>query len=388
MSRNHSQLINFVSKFCGTVRFGNDNIGKIMDYGYYQIGNVTISWVYYVEGLGYNLFFVGQFCDYDFEVAFRKHTYFIRNLDGLDLLKGSGPRPKLLIPGRISLGLVPNIPSSTPYVPPAKNDWEILFQSMFNEYLNPPPCVDIQVPAIIAPEPVASTGTPSSTIYDQDAPPTSTSQTPPETPSLVIPLNVEDSDHDIEVAHMDNNPSIYKVKLDELGGVLKNKTRLVARGYYQEEGIDFKESFAPVARLEVIHIFIAFSTHMNMVVHQMDVKTAFLNDILCEVVYVSQPDGFVDPKNPNNVYKLKKALYGLKQALRAWYDLLSSFLFSQKFTNGTVDPTLFVRREGKDILLDSFIALIAFADADHASCQDTRKSAYGSMQLLGDRLVR
>ncbi|GJV93811.1 retrovirus-related pol polyprotein from transposon TNT 1-94 [Tanacetum coccineum] len=121
---------------------------------------------------------------------------------------------------------------------------------------------------------------------------------------------------------------IYKVKLDELGGVLKNKARLVARGYRQEEGIDFEESFAPVARLEAIRIFIAFAAHMNMVVYQMDVKTAFLNGILREEVYVSQPDGFVDPENPNHVYKLKKALYGLKQAPRAWYDLLSSFLLS------------------------------------------------------------
>ncbi|GJZ88762.1 retrovirus-related pol polyprotein from transposon TNT 1-94 [Tanacetum coccineum] len=129
---------------------------------------------------------------------------------------------------------------------------------------------------------------------------------------------------------------IYKVKLDELGGVLKNKERLVARGYRQEEGIDFEESFALVARLEAIHIFIAFATHMNMIVYQMDVKTAFLNDILREEVYVSQPDRFVDLVNPNHVYKLKKALYGLKQAPRAWYDLLSSFVLSQKFSKGTL----------------------------------------------------
>ncbi|GJT56665.1 retrovirus-related pol polyprotein from transposon TNT 1-94 [Tanacetum coccineum] len=122
---------------------------------------------------------------------------------------------------------------------------------------------------------------------------------------------------------------IYKVKLDELGGILKNKARLVARGYRQEEGIDFEESFAPVARLEAVWIFLAFAAHMNMIVYQMDVKTAFLNGILREEVYVSQPDGFVDPDNPNHVYRLKKALYGLKQAPRAWYDLLSSFLLSQ-----------------------------------------------------------
>nr|GFD24941.1 retrovirus-related Pol polyprotein from transposon TNT 1-94 [Tanacetum cinerariifolium] len=103
---------------------------------------------------------------------------------------------------------------------------------------------------------------------------------------------------------------IYKVKLDELGGILKNKARLVARGYCQEEGINFEESFAPVARLEAIRIFLTSAAHKNMVVYQMDVKTVFLNGNLREEVYVSQPDGFVDPNNPNHVYKLKKALYG------------------------------------------------------------------------------
>ncbi|GJY61778.1 retrovirus-related pol polyprotein from transposon TNT 1-94 [Tanacetum coccineum] len=111
---------------------------------------------------------------------------------------------------------------------------------------------------------------------------------------------------------------IYKVKLDELEGILKNKDRLVARGYRQEEGIDFEESFALIVRLEAIRIFLAFVAHMNMVVYQMDVKTAFLNGNLQEEVYVSQPDGFANPDNPNHVYKLKKAFYGLKQAPRAW----------------------------------------------------------------------
>ncbi|GKC37890.1 retrovirus-related pol polyprotein from transposon TNT 1-94 [Tanacetum coccineum] len=113
----------------------------------------------------------------------------------------------------------------------------------------------------------------------------------------------------------------------------------------------YKESFALVARLDAIRIFLAYAAHMNMVVYQMDVKTAFLNDILCEEVYVSQPDGFVDQDNPNHVYKLKKALYGLKQAPYAWYDLLSKFLLSHEFSKGTVDPTLFIKRQGKDLLL-------------------------------------
>ncbi|GJR35069.1 retrovirus-related pol polyprotein from transposon TNT 1-94 [Tanacetum coccineum] len=271
----------------------------------------------------------------------------------------SGPWPKLMTPGTISSGLVPNIPSSTPYVPPTKNDWEILFPPLFDEYLNPPPYVDPQVPAIIAPEPADSTGTPSSTIIDQDAPSISTSQTTPKTPSPVIPIGVEEADHDIEVAHMDNNHvhsksinhlntstngpkitrlTIYKDALTKsywieaiqeelnefeseirrVGRCIEKKAHLVVRGYRQEEGIDFEESFSPIARLEAICIFIAFDAHMNMVNYQIDVKTAFLNGILLEEVYVSQPDGFVDLENPNHVYKLKKALYGLKQAPRAW----------------------------------------------------------------------
>ncbi|GKG02402.1 retrovirus-related pol polyprotein from transposon TNT 1-94 [Tanacetum coccineum] len=140
---------------------------------------------------------------------------------------------------------------------------------------------------------------------------------------------------------------IYKVKLDELGGILKNKARLVAHGYRQEEGIYFEESFASVARLEAIRIFLAFAAHMNMVVYQMDVKTAFLNGNMREEVHVSQLDRFVDPDNLNHVYKLKKALYGFKQVPRAWYDMLSSFLISQDFSKGSVDPTLFILKEGK-----------------------------------------
>ncbi|GJW72439.1 retrovirus-related pol polyprotein from transposon TNT 1-94 [Tanacetum coccineum] len=143
---------------------------------------------------------------------------------------------------------------------------------------------------------------------------------------------------------------IYKVKLDEYGDVLKNKARLVAKGYRQEEGLDFEESFAPVARLEAIRIFLANAASKNMTVYQMDVKTAFLNGELKEEVYVSQPEGFVDPDRPHHVYRLKKALYGLKQAPRAWYDTLSKFLLAQGFSKGVVDPTLFIRKTGKHTL--------------------------------------
>nr|GEW28987.1 hypothetical protein [Tanacetum cinerariifolium] len=341
-----------------------------------------------------------------------------------------------MTPATISSGLVLNPTSSTPFVPSSRNDWYLLFKPLFDEILTPTPSVDPPPPEVIAP-------------IDEVIPQENAKST--ETQPPVIPNDVEEDNHDIEVAHMGNDPlfgmtipevasdqsssmdhpleniigqlarpvskrvqlhekalfcyydafltsvepktykdsltqscwieamqeelneferlkvwelvprpdkvmvitlkCIYKVKLDKLGGILKNKARLVARGYCQEEGINFEESFAPVVRLEAIRIFLAYAAHKNMVVYQMDVKTTFLNGNLWEEVYVSQADGFVDPDNPNHVYKLKKALYGLKQAPRAWYDMLSSFLISQDFSKGSVDPTMFIRRNGNDLLL-------------------------------------
>ncbi|GJT08655.1 retrovirus-related pol polyprotein from transposon TNT 1-94 [Tanacetum coccineum] len=144
---------------------------------------------------------------------------------------------------------------------------------------------------------------------------------------------------------------LWKNKCDAKNIMVRNKTRLVAKRYRQEEGIDFEESFALVARLEAVRMFIAYATHKNITIFQMDVKTAFLNGPLKEEVYVSQPEGFIDLEFPDHVYRLKKALYGLKQAPRAWYDKLSSFLIEHGFTKGIVDPTLFTRRHGEDILL-------------------------------------
>nr|GFB81666.1 retrovirus-related Pol polyprotein from transposon TNT 1-94 [Tanacetum cinerariifolium] len=264
---------------------------------------------------------------------------------------------------------------------------------------------------VIPPVQADSTGLPSSTTVDQDAHSPSKSQTTPETQSAIIPQDVEQDNLDIEVAHIGNDPLfgvpiqevtyaqsssttykealtqscwieamqeelneferlevweivprpdkvmvitlkwIYKEKLHELGGILKNKARLVDRSYHQEEGIDFEKSFALVARLEAIRIFLAYAAHKNMVVYQMDVKTAFLNGNLREEVYVSQPDGFVDQDNPNHMYKLRMALYGLKQAPRTWYDMLLPFLISQDFSKSSVDLTLFICRNDNDLLL-------------------------------------
>ncbi|GKE32593.1 retrovirus-related pol polyprotein from transposon TNT 1-94, partial [Tanacetum coccineum] len=179
---------------------------------------------------------------------------------------------------------------------------------------------------------------------------------------------------------------IYKVKLDEYGDVLKNKALLVAKGYHQEEGLDFKESFTPVARLEAIRIFLANAASKTMTVYQMDVKTAFLNGELKEVVYVRQPEGFVDPDRPHHVYHLKKALYRLKQAPRAWYDTLSKFLLAQGFSKGMVDPTLFIQTTGKHTLhVQIYVDDIIFSSTDPKDCDrfSIEMSSKSQMSMMG-----
>nr|GEU75291.1 retrovirus-related Pol polyprotein from transposon TNT 1-94 [Tanacetum cinerariifolium] len=611
MTKDRTQLINFVHKFLSTVKFGNDHVAKIMGYGDYQIENVTISRVYYVEGLGHNLlsasktkswlwhrrlshlnfgainhlarqglvrglpklkfekyhlcsacamsekvgishetsvarspqqngvierrnrtlieaartmliyaqallflwaeavatacftqnrsiirlrhektpyellhnklpdlsFFhvfgtlcyptndsknlgklqpkadIGIFIGYAptkkaFQIYNKRTRRIVETIhvdfDELTAMASEqsslGPALNEMTPTTISLRLVQKSSSSTPYVPPLRNDWDLLFQPMFDELLNPPPSVDHQDAQVIAPivEVIlqvqdVSTGSPSSTTVDQDAPSSSKSHTTTEIQSSVIPQEVKEDNLDIEVAHMGNDPLIgasiletykevltqsywieamqeelneferlevwelvprpnkvmvitlkwiYKVKLDELGGILKNKARLVARGYRQEEGIDFEESFSPVARLEAIRIFLAYVAHKNMVIYQMDVKTTFLNGNLREEVYVSQPNGFVDQDNPNHVYKLKKALYGLKQASRTWYDMLSSFLISQDFSKGSVDPTLFIHRNGNDLLLvQIYVDDIIFAASTLELCDLFANLMYSKFKM-------
>ncbi|GJX73789.1 probable beta-1,4-xylosyltransferase IRX14 [Tanacetum coccineum] len=242
----------------------------------------------------------------------------------------SGPGPKLMTPGTISSGLVQNIPSSTPYVPPTKNDWEILFQPMFDEYLNPPPCVDPQVPTVIAPEPAVSTGTPSSTTIDQDAPSTSTSQTNQETPSPVIPLGVEEADHDIEVAHMDNNPfvdfPIPEPSSEESSSqiVIPNHISQSPRGIFLNQSKYALESLKK---------------------YGMDT----CDPVDTPMVGKSKPDE--DPQG--------KAVDPIHY-------------------RGMIGILMYLTSSRPD--LDSCIALTAFADADHAGCQDTRKSTSGNIR--------
>nr|GEW55845.1 retrovirus-related Pol polyprotein from transposon TNT 1-94 [Tanacetum cinerariifolium] len=144
---------------------------------------------------------------------------------------------------------------------------------------------------------------------------------------------------------------LFKNKHDEEKTVIRNKSRLVVRGYCQKDGIDFEESFALVARMEAIRIFLAYAAHKSFTMFQMDVKTAFLHGTLKEDVYMCQPEGFIDVDHPSHVFKLKKALYRLKQAPRAWYDELSTFLLQNHFFKGTTNPTLFIRRFVDDILV-------------------------------------
>nr|GFA21146.1 retrovirus-related Pol polyprotein from transposon TNT 1-94 [Tanacetum cinerariifolium] len=359
VTRDRSQLTNFVNKFLGTVKFGNDHVAKVMGYGDYKIGNVTISRVYFVEGLGHNLFSVGQFCDSDLEVGISHETSVARSpqqnglierrnrtlieaartmliyaqaslflwveamasacytqnrsivqlrhgktpyellrnkLPDLSFLhvfgalcyptndsenlgklqpkvdigifigyaptkkafriynrrtrqivktihvdfdelttmafKQSSPGPALheMTPARISSGLVPKPTSSTPFVPPSRNDWDLLFQPLFDELLTPPPSVDPPAPEVIAPidevvapELVESTGSPSSTTVDQDAPSPSKSQTTPETQPPIIPHDVEECNHDIKVAHMGNDP-LFSMPIPEVGSDQSSST--------------------------------------------------------------------------------------------------------------------------------------------------------------------
>jgi hypothetical protein len=144
---------------------------------------------------------------------------------------------------------------------------------------------------------------------------------------------------------------IFKNKQDENDVVIRNKARLVAQGYSQVEGIEFGETFSLVAHLDSIRILIAYASHHNFVLHQMDVKSAFLYGPLHEEVYVKQPPGFEDPQFPNHVYKINKALYGLKESPRAWYEHLRELLVDHGFEIGVIDPTLFTKKVNGELFI-------------------------------------
>ncbi|GJZ36010.1 putative ribonuclease H-like domain-containing protein [Tanacetum coccineum] len=175
---------------------------------------------------------------------------------------------------------------------------------------------------------------------------------------------------------------VYRNKKDERGIVVRNKARLVAQGYKQEEGIDYDEVFAPVARVEAIRLFLAFASFMNFPVYQMDVKSAFLYGTIEEEVYVCQPPGFVDPEFPEKVYKVEKALYGLHQAPRAWYETLSTYLLDNGFHRGQIDKTLFIKRLKGDILLvQVYVDDIIFGSTKKSLCDEFEQIMHNKFQM-------
>nr|GEW47695.1 retrovirus-related Pol polyprotein from transposon TNT 1-94 [Tanacetum cinerariifolium] len=515
-------LINFVWNFLGTVRFGNDHIAAILGYGDLKWGNITITRVYFVNGLGHNLFLVGQFCDADLEEYFDSvgithetsavktpqqtgvverrnrtlveaartmlifshaplflwaeaiatacytqnnsiiHQHF--NKTPYDLIHGkkldisylpvfwvicypkndredidklgakgdigffigystnsiaykvynrrtkkimetmnvmfdelsamafeqNSSRPGLqsMTSGQISSELeLTYAPSIITPQRPSKRDLDILFEPLHNKYIGGRPST---IPRTIHVAPVLQNlqaPTASMSIQDSTPAPTNSSNTPDHsleqvikepsrsvltrnqlktdgdmciyalTVSIMEPKSVKEALTDpawiesmqeeipqfIRLDVWELIPSsvgikplalrwLFKNKHDEENTVIRNKTRLVVRGYRQEEGIDFEESFAPVARMEAIRLFLAYATHKEFTVYQMDVKTAFLHGSLKE-----------------------DALYGLKKAPRAWYDELSTFLLQNRFSKGIIDPTLFTRCFDDDILVSKYV---------------------------------
>ncbi|GJR91161.1 putative ribonuclease H-like domain-containing protein [Tanacetum coccineum] len=173
-----------------------------------------------------------------------------------------------------------------------------------------------------------------------------------------------------------------KPRKDERGIVIRNKARLVAQGHTQEEGIDYDEVFAPVARIEAIRLFLAYASYMGFMVYQMDVKSAFLYGQIEEEVYVCQPPGFEDPDHPDKVYKVVKALYGLHQAPRAWYDTLANYLLCNGFQRGKIDQTLFIKRhKGHILLVQIYVDDIIFGSTKKELCDEFEKLMKDKFQM-------
>nr|GEV38118.1 integrase, catalytic region, zinc finger, CCHC-type, peptidase aspartic, catalytic [Tanacetum cinerariifolium] len=314
---------------CCTVRFDNDQFAPILGYRDLVQGNITINMVYYVEGLNHNLFSVGQFCDADLEVAFWKSTCFVRDLQGNDLLTGNHGSDLCTISlqkttSSTPIGLVPQRQKASDYdnsdpaphiqnvltladiITPSQQELYLLFGPLYDELFNEGTLS------------VNKSSSPTNNSKQQDTPPTMNN------PSLTEPTTPTTN-------FMPRKTTIIKQKLN-----------IPILSVYEYEKLP-----------SLPHTIL------------MDVKMAFLNGPLKEEVYVAQPDGFVDPDDPNKVYQLRLALYGLKKALRAW---------------GTINMGLWY-------LKDSSFELTAFSDAYHARCLDTYKSTSGGTQFLGDKLV-
>nr|GEZ66533.1 retrovirus-related Pol polyprotein from transposon TNT 1-94 [Tanacetum cinerariifolium] len=370
MTGDRSRLLNFVKKFIGTVRFGNDHFGAIMGYGDYVVGESVIfraeavATACYTQNRSlihtrhhktpYELVH-NKKPDLTFFKVFGALCYPTNDSEDLGKLQPTpdtgifvgyaSSRKGYRIYNKRTCRIMETIhvqfDELTEPMAPVHLKLEILFQPMNDEYLEPPRAERPDSPAQAVQVSVSSAGTPLCTTIDQDAPSPHISPSSSALQSHSLPPGAVAEPHfmkDHNVAPVDNNPFINFFALEphseasSSGDISStkspyNKAQLVAKGYRQEEGIESEESFAPVARIEAIHIFIANAVSRNMTVYQMDVKMAFLNGELKEEVSVSQSEGFVDPDHPTHVYRLKKALYGLKQDPRAWYDTLSYQLY-------------------------------------------------------------
>ncbi|KAI3690742.1 hypothetical protein L2E82_48949 [Cichorium intybus] len=181
---------------------------------------------------------------------------------------------------------------------------------------------------------------------------------------------------------------VFRNKLDDMGTVVRNKARLVVKGYSQIEGLDYDETYAPVARLEAIRIFLAYAAHKNIIVHQMDIKSEFLQGDLQETIYLQQPPGFEDLSRPNHVYCLNKVVYGLKQSHRAWYEALSTFLVSSGYRRGVIDPTFFVRSYQNHIMIvQVYVDDIIFGSTKQAMVDEFAKVMTDKFHMIMNREI-
>nr|GEU53054.1 integrase, catalytic region, zinc finger, CCHC-type, peptidase aspartic, catalytic [Tanacetum cinerariifolium] len=405
MKGDRSRLKNFVKKFIGTVRFGNDHFGAIMGYGDYVIGDSVIFRVYYVEGLGHNLFSIGQFCNFDLEVAFilripqqngvvGRRNHILVEASRTMLIFSKAPmfqwaesiatacyiQNRSLIHTRHNktlyelvhdkkhdltflyvfgalcdptndsedlgkLKLTDNIGIFIGYAPSRKG--YRIYNKRTRRIME---TIHIQLDELTDPmAPVQLAGTPSSTTIDQDEPSPSHSPSSSALQSPCLHHGVAAGSTSIEnnpLAPVDNDPFI-NVFASEPSYEASTSGMLVAKGYQQAEGINFEKSFAPVACIKAIRIFITNASTKNITIYHMDVKTSFLNG------------------------ELKKEVY----APWAWYDTFLWFLLNNNFSKGLW------------YMKDTGMALMADVDSDHAGCQDTQRSTSGSAEFFGDKLI-
>nr|GEW57513.1 retrovirus-related Pol polyprotein from transposon TNT 1-94 [Tanacetum cinerariifolium] len=386
MTGNLKLLCNFVEKFLGTLCFGNDQFAPILGYGDLVQGNVTINRVYYVEGLNHNLFSVGQFCDANLEVAFRKSTCFVRDLQGNDLLTNE------------------HVPS--------QQEFDLLLGPLYDEVFNAGSNPQDKQPSMN----ILSTSAPSThtTIHAEE----NNNDQAEEGEHLqddeftnpfcaLTQEEAESSSHDIEKVR--GNPSRPVQTRRQLA--TDPEICMYALTVSTAESKNIKEAMADSAWIEAMQEELH---HTQVFSNLSDGRE---NNISQWSTYVAQPDGFVDPKHPEKVYRLEKALYGLKQAPRAWYDKLSKFLTSKGFTKGQsigtpmatkpkldadlsgnpVDQTdyrskigslMYLTSSRPDIVqVGSSLELTTFSDAGHAGCIYSRKITSRGIQFLGDKLV-